>query len=128
MNDHDQKTSDGWVPILADAALHRLIMERLAVSSRRTSGPGEMAARAERLAVLCERESAWMGVLARWVWRRYGEVPVVLARAAFEAGELRHQQAQFWRNSAADWRQREAGQPVCSVIGCGCGGICEVSA
>jgi cytochrome d ubiquinol oxidase subunit I len=30
--------------------------------------------------------------------------------------------ALFWRESAADWRRRAAGEPVCQVIGCGCAG------
>jgi hypothetical protein len=116
------------VPALAEAALSRLVLQRHGVSIQRPQSYADWAVRAERLAVLCEREACWLAVLARWVWRQHGEVPMVLGRAAFDAAEFRRQKAAFWREIAADWRRRVAGQPVCGVVGCSCDGECGVSA
>jgi hypothetical protein len=118
----------GWVPALAHEALSRLIAQRHAVSTQRPVSDTDWAVRADRLAVLCEREACWLDVLGRWVWRQQDTVPVVLGRAAFDAAEFRRQRAAFWREIATDWRRRAAGQPVCDVLGCGCGGTCGVSA
>jgi hypothetical protein len=125
---NSEAVGGAWVPVLAEAALSRLVVQRHAVSLRRPRSDADWAVRAERLALLCEREACWLDVLARWVCRQDGEVPLVLGRAAFDAAEFRRQKAVFWRELAADWRRRVAGRPVCGVIGCGCDGECEVSA
>ena len=118
----------GWVPALAETAINRIVEDRLRLMLERPSTYDRKAIRAERLAVLCEREAAWWLVLARWVWRSYPDMPRAFAQAASQTAYGYSERAAFWRDSASDWRRREAGQPVCSVIGCGCGGTCEVAA
>jgi hypothetical protein len=113
--------------VLAQAALSRIGEQRLWVTEQRPDTAGEWASRAERLAQLWELEARWMRVLCRWVWRQRA-VPAVLGDAAFAAAEFQSERAEFWRGIAVDWRRRAAGQPVCAVIGCGCGGECGVAA
>jgi hypothetical protein len=128
---NSEATGSAWVPVLAEAALSRLVVQRHAVSIQRPGSDVDRAARAERLAVLCEREAHWLEVLGRWVWRQRDArpaVPPVLAWASFEAADCRREKAAFWREIAADWRRRVATRPVCAVIGCGCDGECEVPA
>jgi hypothetical protein len=125
---NSETVGSAWVPALAEAALSRLVARRRAISVERPSSEADWAVRAERLALLCDREACWLDVLARWVCRQHGEVPLVLGRAAFDAAEFRRQKAVFWRELAADWRRRVAGAPGCGVIGCGCDGECGVAA
>lgn len=125
MNGEDEHS--GWVPRLVELTLERIKDERWALLSHRPSTPTEWAIRADRLAELCEREIGWWLVLARWTWRTPGADRAIMRRAAFEAAELRRQGAELWRGMATDWRARAAGEPVCSVVGRGCG-VCEVPA
>ena len=128
MNTTNAARDGGWVPALAQTAINRIVEDRLRLMMARPESYAGKAVRAERLAVLCEREAAWWLVLARWVWRSYPDLPRVFAQAASQTAYGHSERAAFWRDSASDWRRREAGLPVCSVIGCGCGGTCEVAA
>ena len=128
MNTKRTQPDTGWVPALAQTSISRIGEARMRVMSDRPDSHAGKAARAERLAVLCGREASWWLVLARWVWRSYPDVPRVFAQGASQAAYSYAERAAFWRDSASDWRRREAGLPVCSVIGCGCGGTCEVAA
>jgi hypothetical protein len=112
---------------LAQTAINRIVEDRLRLMLDRPGTYQAKAVRAERLAVLCEREAAWWLVLARWVWRSYPDGPRVFAQAASQTAYGHSERAAFWRDSASDWRRREAGLPVCSVVGCGCGGTCDLS-
>jgi hypothetical protein len=116
-----------WVPTLAQTTINRIVADRLLVMTARPDTYEGKANRAERLAVLYEREAAWWLVLARWVWRSHPDGPRVFAQAASQTAYGHSERAAFWRDSASDWRRREAGLPVCSVIGCGCGGNCDLS-
>lgn len=88
----------------------------------------ESAVRAERLARLTLREARWWTVLDRWAFSGRSTVPTVFARAAMLAAASREEQATFWRESAADWRRRAAGEQLCGVVGCRCNGECGVAA
>jgi hypothetical protein len=114
----------GWVPAIVLAGLRRCSEQRVAAMElpRRTNL--DWAARAERLAELCDREARWWSVLATWTYR-HGEVPVVYGRAVRESVVAKERRALSWRESAADWRRRAAGESVCEVIGCGCAGSDE---
>jgi hypothetical protein len=122
-----ERLGSQWVPVLVQAALARIGEQRAQAREQRPSAPVESASRAERLARLCEREAGWWSVLGRWSSRQH-EVPLVLTRAAFEVAAFKTARAEFWCGIAADWRRRAAGQPVCAVIGCGCGALCGVAA
>jgi hypothetical protein len=126
------QTSAGWVPALVQAGLRRCDEQRVLVSAMPVVSAGEWAARSERLAAIAGREARWWSVLATWTYRnnRSGSVPLVFGRALFMAIEDREQRARLLGQMATDWRRREAGEPVCDVIGCGCGGAdeCEVTA
>jgi hypothetical protein len=126
------QNSAGWVPVLVQAGLRRCNEQRVLVSSMPVKSAGEWAARSERLAAIAGREARWWSVLATWTYRnnRSGPVPLVFGRAVLMAIEDREQRARLLGQMAADWRRREAGEPVCAVIGCGCGGAdeCEVAA
>jgi hypothetical protein len=124
--------SAGWVPVLVQAGLRRCDEQRMVVSAMPVISAGEWAARSERLAAIAGREARWWSVLATWTYRnnRSGSVPLVFGRAVLMAIEDREQRARLLGQMAADWRRREAGEPVCVVIGCGCAGPddCEVMA
>jgi hypothetical protein len=127
------QNSAGWVPVLVQAGLRRCSEQRVLVSSMPVKSAGEWAARLERLAAVAGREARWWSVLATWTYRnsrRPGGVPLVFGRALFIAIEDREQRARLLGQMATDWRRREAGELVCAVIGCGCGGAdeCEVTA
>lgn len=116
------------VPAIVRAGLDRCRGERVRVSGSEPRTAAEWVVRAERLAVLSEREARWWTVLERWTFLGQTQIPTVYGRAAMRAASSEHEEARFWRDSAADWRRRAAGEPVCGVIGCGCGGVCGVPA
>jgi hypothetical protein len=124
--------STGWVPVLVQAGLRRCNEQRVLVSAMPVVSAGEWAARSERLSAIAGREARWWSVLATWTHRtsQPGGVPLVFGRAVLMAIEDREQRARLLGQMAADWRRRDAGEPVCQVIGCGCAGTdeCEVAA
>jgi len=126
------QTSAGWVPVLVQAGLRRCNEQRVLASAMPVISAGDWAARSEKLAAIAGREARWWSVLATWTYRtnRSPGVPLVFGRAVLMAIEDREQRARLLAQMASDWRRREAGQPVCDVIGCGCGGAgeCEVAA
>jgi hypothetical protein len=127
------QTSAGWVPALVHAGLRRCDEQRALVSAMPVKSAGEWATRSERLARIAAREARWWSVLVTWTYRhshRPGGVPLVFGRALFIAIEDREQRARLLGQMAADWRRRDAGEPVCAVIGCSCTGPdeCEVMA
>jgi hypothetical protein len=118
----------GSVPVMVAAGLERCRRERTRLQAAYPASDVGWAARAERLAVLHEREARWWTVLDRWTFLSQREIPTVFGDAAMIAAGQARASAGFWRDSAGDWRRRVAGQPVCSAVGCGCGGVCEVRA
>jgi hypothetical protein len=124
----EQAGGYAWVPALAEAALARLIVARRTLSFSSPVSDADWVWRSERLAVLCEREAAWLDVLGRWAAQQQDGVPRVFGRAAFDAAQFRRQKAVFFRDLAEDGRRRLSGEPLCAVVGCGCGGTCGVAA
>lgn len=117
------------VPTMVAAGLERCEVERRRVMGLRPGTHTERAARAQRLAVLFERSARWWNLLGRWSVRAgWGQVPAVFGDAVIIAAGRDSDQARFWRDMAGDWLRHAAGEPVCDVIGCGCGGVCGVSA
>ena len=128
MNARNGRVGAGWVPAMVDAGLGRCQRERTRLNDQRPATVWASAARAERMAVLFEREARWWTVLDRWTYLGQDEIPNVYGWAAMIAAEQCRRDARFYRDLASDLRRRAAGQPVCPVIGCGCGGVCGVSA
>jgi hypothetical protein len=110
------------------AGLARCWREWSRVAESLPDSAASQAERAARLAVLCEREARWWEVLERWTYGPEGSVPLVFGRAVMAVSDARRDHSRFWDGLAGDWRRRAAGEPVCGVIGCGCGGVCGVSA
>jgi hypothetical protein len=106
------------LPQLVQAGLKRCASaERQAWDMPRGSNE-EWAARADRLAEICERRARWWVVLARWVYRNQA-VPPVLGLAAVVAEVSEREHARSWREMAGDWRRRATQGDCCNVIG-GC--------
>lgn len=63
----------------------------------------EKARRAERLAVVCERRARWWGVLLRWTFSHYCDLPWIFSAAVIDARKADESSARFWREIAADW-------------------------
>jgi hypothetical protein len=61
-------------------------------------------------------------VLERWLLSHPGEWPVVFERAVTQSVAVQSENGRRWRLLAKDWRRLASGEPVCLVIGCGCGG------
>jgi hypothetical protein len=83
-------------------------------------GNVENAIRAERLAVLAERNARWWGVLREWTFlrTRHGHtMPRVYGRAASAAQAHEIDNARFWRDIAADWRARAEHRPTSDAAG-----------
>ncbi|MBA2473808.1 MAG: hypothetical protein H0V41_16830 [Pseudonocardiales bacterium] len=116
-----------WVPTMVEAGLRRCTEVRRLVSVQEPKTHSEQAVRAERLVALWEREARWWLVLQRWTYSR-ADVPLVYGRALVQAGTEANRYVEFYRDIAADWRRMAAGEPVCGVVGCGCGGVCGVPA
>ncbi|OLT10143.1 hypothetical protein BJF78_29220 [Pseudonocardia sp. CNS-139] len=76
----------------------------------------ERAVRAERLAMICAREAAWWGLLARWSYLS-GAVDAIHGRAALRARSKCRGDARFWRDLAADWRARAERRPTSDAAG-----------
>jgi hypothetical protein len=110
---------------MVTAGLGRCQTERKRISELTPQTHTGWAVRAERMAVLCERESRWWTVLERWTYLAQCDVPRVFGRAAMQASDVWVRRAEFWRSLASDWRRRAAGERVCDVVGCGCGGTGE---
>ncbi|MDQ2709192.1 MAG: hypothetical protein M3Z25_16860 [Actinomycetota bacterium] len=116
------------MPVMVEAGLRRCTEARRTVSDRDPRTHLEQAARADRLVALWEREARWWLVLERWTYLRRAEMPLVYGRAVVQARAEATRYAHLYRDLAADWRRMAAGEPVCGVIGCGCGGVCGVPA
>jgi hypothetical protein len=122
----DRRLAVSATPAVADAALYRAQVERAELMRRAPRTHLDRAVRAERLAVLCEREARWWGVLCRWTYSSQEQVPLVFGTAVMAAaGEVRAR-ARFWRDIASDCRRRASGHRLCEVIGCDCGGVCDL--
>jgi hypothetical protein len=127
MNPEEKSTSQapnastGWVPAIVLEGLRRCSEQRVTAMELPRRSNADWAARADRLAELCDREARWWSVLATWTYRQ-GDVPLIYRRAVLESVIDKRNRALSWRESAADWRRRAAGEPVCEVIGCGCAG------
>jgi hypothetical protein len=128
MNARNGQVGAGWVPAIVDAGLGRCQRERTRLGAQRPTSDEALTVRAERMAVLFEREARWWTVLDRWTYLGQDEIPNVYGRAALIAAGESRRDARFYRDLACDFRRRVAGQPMCPVIGCGCGGVCGVSA
>ncbi|MGI8815069.1 MAG: hypothetical protein ACR2G2_07250 [Pseudonocardia sp.] len=128
MNGHGDRGIGPWVPVMVEAGLRRCTEQRRTVSELDPRTHLEQAARADRVAALWEREARWWLVLQRWTYSRRANVPLVYGRAVVQAGTEANRYVEFYRDIAADWRRMAAGEPVCGVIGCGCGGVCGVPA
>ncbi|HZZ50848.1 MAG TPA: hypothetical protein VFE65_28495 [Pseudonocardia sp.] len=111
-----------WVPAMVDAGVMRCTRQRLSSLAVGGGTPIEEAARAERLARLCEREARWWRVLERWLLAHPDEWTVVFGRAVAHTVAVQAENAHRWRMLAGDWRRLVNGEPICLVIGCGCGG------
>jgi hypothetical protein len=110
--------STGYVPAIVAAALdrNRAARDRAAALPRR--GDAEHALRAERLAVLSDREARWWRVLGSWVYSwDSGSVPLVFGAAAVAAAEGCRDDARFWREAAADWWARAEHRPTSDAAG-----------
>jgi hypothetical protein len=109
------------VPEAVEAGLRRCARdERLAWEMPRRSN-SEWAARADRLAEVCNRQAHWWAVLGRWAYAQ-DHLPDVLARAAVVASTSATEHARSWSEMAGDWRRRST-EGCCEVAGgCGCGG------
>jgi hypothetical protein len=127
MNPEEKSTTAAWVPAIVLAGLQRCTDARVTAMEMPRRTNADWAARSERLAQLCDREARWWSVLATWTYR-HGDVPLIYGRAVLESIATKERRALSWRESAADWRRRAAGELVCEVIGCGCAGGCEVAA
>ncbi|MGE0300118.1 MAG: hypothetical protein AB7L91_18630 [Dehalococcoidia bacterium] len=68
----------------------------------------EHAHRAARLALVCARRAGWWRVLERRAYRDPG-TPSIYGHAALMARHREQDNARFWRQSAADWAARAAG-------------------
>lgn len=121
--------SGDWVPAAVGAAVVRCTRQRLSSLAVRGGSATEEAVRAERLAALCEREAGWWRVLERWLVEHPSELPLVFGRAVAQSVQVQSENARRWRSLAEDWRRLASGEPVCVVIGCGCGGsrVCGVA-
>ena len=116
---HERRaTTTGYVPAIVEAALRRwnVQYDQARDMVRRTDA--EHAARAGRLAALCERRARWWDVLAAWTYHRADPaVPVVFGHAAQYCASKDRDSARFWRETAADWRARAEGRPTSDVAG-----------
>src|SRR4051812_5472350 len=75
--------SSGYVPAIVEAALRgwNVQYDQARDTARRTDA--EHAARAARLAVLCERRARWWDVLAAWTYHHTdSSMPLVFGQAA----------------------------------------------
>lgn len=116
------------MPQMVAAGLDRCRRAQRVIEAASRATYAERAVRCERLAALFEREARWWTVLDRWTYLSQREVPNVYGLAAMVAAGMAQDRARFYTGMAADWRRHAAGQPVCGVIGCGCGGVCGVAA
>lgn len=97
------------VPTLVRRALQRSDRERAQAEAMPHRTHAENARRAERLAVISNRQSRWYGVLHRWVYSEQGTVPLVFGRTAMVAESRDMLDARFWAENAAYYRARLAG-------------------
>ncbi len=128
MNTKVDRQAARTVPQMVTAGLNRCTDARAVVGELRPTTHLGQAIRCERMAALAEREARWWTVLERWTYLSQWEVPTVYGRAAIVAANTARDRARLYSDLATDWRKRAAGQPVCDVIGCGCGGTCGVAA
>jgi hypothetical protein len=104
-----QRTEAITVPTLVRRALQRCGMQFTHAQDMPHLTHADKVTRSERLAVLCDRESRWYGVLHRWAYSPQGTVPLVFAHAAVRAESCAMSDARFWANDAAYYRARLAG-------------------
>lgn len=110
------------VPALVEAGLRRCEEAENAASGMPRRTNEEWAARADRLADLCERRARWWAVLSRWSFGQE-DLPSVLVRATVTVGISEDEHARSWREMARDWRRMAENGQCCQVIGsCGCVG------
>lgn len=128
MNARIHRRAARTVPELVTAGLDRCAAEYRMVLMRPAATHAERAARAERLAVLSKREARWWTVLKRWTYGPSWDIPLIFGRAAILAAADATQRAHLYAGMAADYQRMAAGLPICSFVGCTCGGVCEVPA
>ncbi len=89
------------VPALVDRALRRCWTQYEAVPSAPDGSGVEAERRRRRLAILCERESRWLGVLRRWIYSGQESVPLVFGPVTERAEAAAIDEALFWAGHAA---------------------------
>ena len=104
-----QRAEDVTVPTLVLRALSRCATQFAKAQDMPRRTHVDKVARSERLAVLCDRESRWYGVLHRWAYSTHGTVPLVFGQAAVRAESRAMTDARFWADDAAYYRARLAG-------------------
>ncbi len=119
--DHRGACSSGYVPAIVEAALGRWQQQYDQAIGMPKATDAEHAARAARLAELCDRRARWWDVLAAWTYHRAGlSVPVVFGHAAQRCASRVRESARFWRETAADWHARHLGEPTSDAAGALC--------
>lgn len=101
-------TSGSAAALKVAAALADLDREYATASTLPMSTHTEHAHRAARLALVCARRAGWWRVLERRAYRDPG-TPSIYGHAALMARHREQDNARFWRQSAADWAARAAG-------------------
>jgi hypothetical protein len=115
-----------WLPKVVETNVSRYTDLRIAALAQRPTTTDEQVKRAELLARVYERESRWWWVLASWA-DHTGPDAALVGLAAHCAVESCARESRFWSGLAEDIAAVAAGQDICPVIGCGCGGVCGVA-
>ncbi len=72
----------------------------------------EQAARADRLASVCERRARWWGVLLRWVFSPACDLPWIFGAALIDAIQHEQSSSRFWRQIAQEFRDVADGRVI----------------
>lgn len=98
-----------WVPgVVERGLLHADRALDAALNLPRVSY-AEQAHRADRLAEVYALRVRWWGVLLRWVFSPACDLPWIFGAAIVGAQEHDLSAARFWRETARDWRDLDAG-------------------
>ncbi|GJF03669.1 hypothetical protein [Pseudonocardia sp. D17] len=117
MSTLDDNQTTGRAPVTArvSAALTELIAQADALLSQHPEALLARADRADQLAMICARRAGWWRLLLTSAHRQ--TVPDLYRRAVIAAGFEQHDQARFWRDTAADWRAQATRQPTSDAAG-----------